>query len=527
MLLVLGTANTIAFADEKLLYNQNGVIVRYERSGEMDPNKDKARPVRSGGEDGKAHLDSLRIFDQSTYADKLPNHFYYRTVGYQIALLNEDKLPIDEDGLIPSNLSGIPIGDDIAVDPSVIMAYLLGLIDDPNLGIEFNIRGLINTNYFRTKEIREKESQAMKDLIKNRFGEAGYNKPYVTSFTISRERLIKELGLEGREHILDQAKYLLWAGEIEYFKSNPDCSEGPALDATRTKIMYNPARKRLASNFNVPPRYESLRGDIETRMQLIDLQSGEVTPIKPEVLPDLIVGKIEPGAAETKPGAKHTGKVTVRREVETENTGPLNTTLYLTIANGKIEGQYDIPVTLNPGETKEIQFTWEAGADRSKNVLIVAEINPAKLGQDRLAEKTYDNNKKSVVVHMEQEKVDLSAIISEYMDALFINETETFASIIKNTSSKQITTDVVWRVAGKQVRKVTVTIPANGHITDKAKITMPNTNSNILVEVEVNPSRNKPADEVTWSNNKDSVTISNLGVDDEPQTGESDPYLVD
>ena len=39
-----------------------------------------------------------------------------------------------------------------------------------------------------------------------------WNKPVITSMTISRERLIKELGLQGKEHLLDQAKYLLMAG---------------------------------------------------------------------------------------------------------------------------------------------------------------------------------------------------------------------------------------------------------------------------------------------------------------------------
>jgi len=253
-----------------------------------------------------------------------------------------------------------------------------------------------------------------------------------------------------------------------------------------------------------------------------------IIPATVKKTPDLIVDKIEPGAETTKPGTKHSGKVYVRRAPREgqETDAPIDTILYLTIANGKLETAVDTPVNLKPGESKEIPFTWEAGADKSKGVTIVAEINPEKLGSNRLPEKTYDNNKKQVVVNMEQEKVDLSAIISEYMDALFINKTETFASIIKNTSNKQITTDVVWTVAGKQVRKVTVTIPANGHITDKAKITMPNTNSNVVVEVEVNPSRNKPANEVTWANNKDSVSVFNLGVDDEPQTGESDPYLV-
>lgn len=77
--------------------------------------------------------------------------------------------------------------------------------------------------------------------------------------------------------------------------------------------MYSPARKRLVSYFNVPPRYESLRSDIETRMQLINLWAEGSEIIPEEELPDLIVERIDPGTSEAKPGAKYTGTVTVRR----------------------------------------------------------------------------------------------------------------------------------------------------------------------------------------------------------------------
>jgi hypothetical protein len=46
-------------------------------------------------------------------------------------------------------------------------------------------------------------------------------------------------------------------------------------------------------------------------MQLIDLETGEITLITEDELPDLIVERIDPGAVETKPGSQHTGKVTV------------------------------------------------------------------------------------------------------------------------------------------------------------------------------------------------------------------------
>ena len=533
MLLIFGIANSFAYASEDdpyLLYIGDGVTVRFENQGRIDDNRDKYRaiPERSGGPDGKAHLDSIKIYMQSTYGKPEPGRFYYRTVGYKIALLDENKLPLaaTEGGLIPTNPLGVPLDDDIAIDTPAFIAFLLGNVEDLGLGFEYNIRGLIDTKYFNVKEIRRTERQNMWKLVETRFKNQGWDKPYVTSMTISRDRLIKELGLEGKEYLLDQAKYLLMAGEIEYYQGQPDGSEGPALDVTNTKIMYSPARKRLISYFNVPPRYESLRSDIETRMQLINLWAEGSENIREEELPDLIVERIDPGTSEAKPGAKYTGTVTVRRATEKEYSGPADTILYLTISNGKLDGPADIPVTLSPGETKEVPFTWEAGQDRSKNVLIVAEINPEKLGENRIAEQTYENNTKQAVVMMEQGKVDLAAIISNYTDAMFKGETETFEAIITNSSEKPVTTDVVWRVRGNQVKRSTVTIPAKGDVTDRVNITMPNGSGSITVEVEVNPSRNKPTNEVTWANNKDSVSVFNLGSDDEPQTGESDPYLV-
>lgn len=321
ILFVLSIANSFAFAleDPDVLYNKDGVTVMYHRPGEMDPVKDRAQPIRSGGVDNKERLDAITIYNQSTYGKPEPGRFYYRTVGYRIALLDENKLPLaaTEGGLIPTNPLGVPLDDDIAIDTPAFIAFLLGNVEDLGLGIDWdNIRGLIDTKYFNMDEIRRTERQNMWNLIATRFGNSGWDKPYVTSMTISRDRLIKELGLEGREYLLDQAKYLLMAGEIEYYQAQADGSEGPALDATHSKIMYSPARKRLVSYFNVPPRYESLRSDIETRMQLINLWAEGSEIIPEEELPDLIVERIDPGTSEAKPGAKHNGKVRVRRAAE-------------------------------------------------------------------------------------------------------------------------------------------------------------------------------------------------------------------
>lgn len=255
-----------------------------------------------------------------------------------------------------------------------------------------------------------------------------------------------------------------------------------------------------------------------------------IIPATVKKTPDLIVDKIDPGATETKPNVKHSGKVYISRAPREgqETDEPIDTILYLSIANGKLDTAVDTPVSLKPGESKEVPFTWEAGTDKDKNILIVAEINPEKLGTSRLPERTYENNKKSVVVKMQQDKVDLSIELGEFTNALYVNETDTFGVQVFSTSDKPLTTDIIWKFAGKQVRKANITVPAKGKAYDKVNLTMPNVKENqaVVLEVEVNPSRNKPANEITFANNKIKEEVYCMGVDDEPLSGASDPYLV-
>ena len=192
MLLVLGIANSFAFADERLLYDQDGVIIRYRRQGEMDPAKDRTQSFRSGGVDNKERLDAITIYNQSTYGKPEPGRFYYRTVGYKIALLDENKLPLaaTEGGLIPTNPLGVPLDDDIAIDTPAFIAFLLGNVEDLGLAFEYNIRGLIDTKYFNVREIQKVERQNMCKLIATICKNQGWSKPYETSMTISRDRLI-------------------------------------------------------------------------------------------------------------------------------------------------------------------------------------------------------------------------------------------------------------------------------------------------------------------------------------------------
>lgn len=243
--------------------------------------------------------------------------------------------------------------------------------------------------------------------------------------------------------------------------------------------------------------------------------------------PDFIVDKIEAGATSTKPGSKHSGKIHIRRAADAVE--PMNTTIALTIANGTITSSKDIPVSqLKAGKSRVVPFDWQAGGDKSKGVTIAAEINPQKLGPARLQEKTYANNSASVGVPMAEGTVDLSIKTAAWAQALYIGETYTFSVRVFNTSDKPISTDIVWKFAGKQVRKGSITVPAKGNVIDRVNLTMPKIkeDAKAKLEIEVNPSRNKPSNEVTYTNNKLVDEILCLGPDGGESMGASDPYLV-
>lgn len=270
--------------DRQTIYDKNGLKMRFIRLGSLNTAQDKADPKRSGGPDGKAQLDSLTLYEQSTYAQKEPGRFYYRTVGYKVALLNGDFLNIS-DGLVPVNEKKIPLPG--------------GLVYFPGKGkLDFQF-ALVNTKYERTKEFREESTASIKGFLTEKYQDAGFNTPCVSSIVLSREYLIKALGIENNPGLLDEARYLLRCGEVEFFQADAKGDEGPALDATGTKIYYNVYDRRFSTEAHVPPRFKDYEKDIRSRMQIIDLNSGEIFIIGEEV--NL---KVENGWADISKGDK-------------------------------------------------------------------------------------------------------------------------------------------------------------------------------------------------------------------------------
>lgn len=158
--------------DRQTVYDKNGLRMRFERLGALNTTQDKATPFRSGGPDGRERLDSLTLYEQSTYGQKVPNGFYYRTVGYKVALLNSNRIAIS-DGLVPVNEKRIPLAG--------------GFVYFPGKGkIDFQY-AFVNTKYENTKEFRAESNSNVMAYIKSKYGSAGFNKPCITSTVLSRE----------------------------------------------------------------------------------------------------------------------------------------------------------------------------------------------------------------------------------------------------------------------------------------------------------------------------------------------------
>lgn len=286
-------------------------------------------------------------------------------------------------------------------------------------------------------------------------------------------------------------------------------------------------------------------------------ERGGVFMIKlTESAPDFIIDKIDPGTAKAKPGKTYSGIIYASRAAalpgkDESDWGvgvvPIRITYHGDIT---LKGKFDVVksgttnngmkwmqtlVILQPGESVQIPFEWTAPSDKD-NASIRAEINPLEEVRDSkgnintyrwYTERNFDNNAKMVTIPIEEETIDLIAQQGEYNPALMVGEEDTYSVLVRNTGDVAITTDLVWRQDGKQIKKVSITIPARSYKEHAITFTMPNIkeNSTVKLEAEVNPGRNKPPSEKSFANNKVTFPVKCLGVDQRPQTGGGNPYL--
>jgi|GEM_PF-3242209 len=111
----------------------------------------------------------------------------------------------------------------------------------------------------------------------------------------------------------------------------------------------------------------------------------------------------------------------------------------------------------------------------------------------------------------EPKMMDLEALIN--FDGIKLDmapgEKQTLTGVILNKGDEKVTTTVVWRARDKVQKTEKVTIPAGGKVNTSFNFTMPNVplNTEVMIELEVNPNRNQPPNEVRWWENMADVPI--------------------
>jgi hypothetical protein len=259
--------------------------------------------------------------------------------------------------------------------------------------------------------------------------------------------------------------------------------------------------------------------------------------------PDFIIDKIDPGTNKAEPGKTYKGIAYARRAPIAPGTDESDWVIdsvpvrISSSLNSSTKIWSDTRIALNtPDSSIQIPFEWTAPTDKN-SITITAEINPLMLPPStyrQYMERDYKNNFKTVTVPVsmppppQEEVIDLIAEMGEYNPALMVGEADSYSVVIRNTGSKPITTDLVWRQNGKQIRKISITIPAKGVKEDGIKFTMPNVKdgATVNVEAEVNPGRNKPTKEKTFANNMVKLPVECLGPDTRGQSEGSNPYLT-
>jgi len=222
-------------------------------------------------------------------------------------------------------------------------------------------------------------------------------------------------------------------------------------------------------------------------------------PKEQPALPDAYVKEIKTTATETEEGKAYNATVTYGMKGPYEGVVPCKIGLtHNGYSVSNIDGQ---TLNLSAWEEKTYEFTFTG--QKGKDSVLEAKIWPDA------GDKDWDNNSKKLVIPQKVE-FDLEAYL-ESVSAVESGTTERFGGWLYNKSGVPITTKGVWRANGKIVKTINnITIPANEGIRTTYDFSIPAgtaTGKLYQVEIEVNPDRNQPSAEKTWSNNKNSDTI--------------------
>lgn len=156
-------------------------------------------------------------------------------------------------------------------------------------------------------------------------------------------------------------------------------------------------------------------------------------------------------------------------------------------------------VTFQPGESKTYRYTFTVQSSSKK---IIARINPVDSAND----KDWNNNRDEAVI---LSKDNLWVEILDYTKEAQVGGTASVRARIHNERGELLTSRLVWKVNGVIMKDIP-NYDLIGTLEDSITFTMPKDAA--VVTVEINPDRNKPADETSYEDNKATCTVKPIAV---------------
>lgn len=156
-------------------------------------------------------------------------------------------------------------------------------------------------------------------------------------------------------------------------------------------------------------------------------------------------------------------------------------------------------VTFQPGESKTYRYTFTVQSSSKK---IIARINPVDSAND----KDWNNNRDEAVI---LSKDNLWVEILDYTKEAQVGGTASVRARIHNERGELLTSRLVWKVNGVIMKDIP-NYDIIGTLENSLTFTMPKDAA--VVTVEINPDRNKPADETSYEDNKATCTVKPIAV---------------
>lgn len=250
--------------------------------------------------------------------------------------------------------------------------------------------------------------------------------------------------------------------------------------------------------------------------RLFHMKNGQIwyltIPLTPLIMteePNLVAVEINTGLQQgqkAKPGQKLTGKFTVKNESEQDFNGiPVgvwhqNTPVKLFDPIGR---QVDGYTDLKAGEVKEFYFDYTV----EENSTLKGAIDHEPETENTVSESNENDNVLEVKVPLVQDNLWVEII--DYTKEAQVGGTATVRARIHNERGELLTSRLVWKVNGVIMKDIP-NYDIIGTLENSLTFTMPKDAA--VVTVEINPDRNRPADETSYEDNKATCTVNPIAV---------------